>query len=174
MLYLWTALYAASILLANITLNHFIPLPIFGLLSVGTIFFAAVFTLRDKLHVYGLRAVFVAIALALIVNYLAAVDYDTPPRFIVASFLAILIGELADTAIYQHLIEKSWLTRALSSNAVSIPLDTVLFTLLAFYGDMSNYDLAQIAWADIVFKTVIAGGLAFLLNSYKNKKAQYA
>ncbi|UTA49971.1 hypothetical protein MSS93_09110 [Deinococcus radiodurans] len=46
-------LYALSILLANITLNKFIQLPVFGLLSVGTIFFAAVFTLRDRIHRAG-------------------------------------------------------------------------------------------------------------------------
>lgn len=174
MLYFWTFLYAASILLANITLNSFIELPAFGLLSVGTIFFAFVFTLRDKLHTFGLQAVFVAIALALVVNAIVAVYYDTPIRLIGASFIAILISELADTAVYQRLIKKTWLTRALTSNAVSIPLDTVLFALLAFYGDMSNYDIGQIIWADILFKTLIAGGLAFLLNAYRNKNARYA
>ena len=57
------ALYALSILLANLTLNTFIPLPVYGLLSVGTIFFAAVFTLRDRIHrAGGLNAVYIAIA----------------------------------------------------------------------------------------------------------------
>ncbi|WP_199776928.1 VUT family protein [Deinococcus sp. NW-56] len=152
-----TALYALSILLANLTLNQFIPLPVFGLLSVGTIFFAPVFTLRDRIHrAGGLRAVYIAIALALLVNTVAAVLTDTPWRFVGASFLAILVGELADTAVYQRLIQKSWWTRVLASNAVSVPLDSVLFTLLAFYGDMSSRDIAQIIFADILAKYAIA------------------
>lgn len=152
-----TALYALSILLANLTLNQFIPLPVFGLLSVGTIFFAAVFTLRDRIHrAGGLRAVYVAIALALLVNTGAAVLTDTPWRFVGASFLAILVGELADTAVYQRLLRQSWWTRVLASNAVSVPLDSVLFTLLAFYGDLSSRDIAQIIFADILAKYAIA------------------
>lgn len=155
-------LYALSILLANVTLNKFIPLPVFGLLSVGTIFFAAVFTLRDRIHrAGGLRAVYIAIALALLVNTVAAALLDTPLRFIGASFLAILVGELADTAVYQRLIHRSWWTRVLTSNAVSVPLDSVLFTLLAFYGDMSTRDILQIIFADIVAKYVIAALFAF-------------
>lgn len=151
------ALYALSILLANLTLNKFIPLPVFGLLSVGTIFFAAVFTLRDRIHrAGGVPAVLVAIALALLVNTVAAVLLGTPLRFVGASFLAILVGELADTGVYQRLIRRSWWTRVLASNAVSVPLDSVLFTLLAFYGDMSSREITEIIFADIVAKYAIA------------------
>ncbi|QBY10230.1 VUT family protein [Deinococcus metallilatus] len=156
------ALYAASILLANVTLNQFIQLPGFGLLSVGTIFFAAVFTLRDRIHrAGGLKAVYVAIGTALLVNTVAALLLGTPWRFIGASFLAILLGELADTAVYQRLIEKSWWTRVLTSNAVSVPLDSITFTLLAFYGSMSGRDIAQIIFADILAKYAIAALFAF-------------
>ena len=159
---LLTALYAASILLANLTLNHFIPLPVFGQLSVGTIFFAAVFTLRDRIHREGgLKAVYVAIACALIVNVVVTVLTGTPWRFIGASFLAILVGELADTAVYQRLIERSWWTRVLASNAVSVPLDSVLFTLLAFWGDESTNFILQIIFADILAKYLIAALFAF-------------
>ncbi|WP_019008922.1 VUT family protein [Deinococcus aquatilis] len=156
------ALYALSILLANVTLNTFIPLPLFGLLSVGTIFFAAVFTLRDRIHrAGGLRAVYIAIALALLVNTLFALFTGTPWRFIGASFLALLVGELADTGVYQSLIHRNWWTRVLASNAVSVPLDSILFTLLAFYGDMSSRDIAQIIFADILAKYLIAALFAF-------------
>lgn len=157
---LWTVLYVLSILLANLTLNKFIALPIYGQLSVGTIFFAAVFTLRDRIHQSGVRYVFVAIGLALVVNTLAALYTGTPARFILASFLAILAGELADTAVYQRLIDKSWWTRVLSSNAVSVPIDSVLFTLLAFWGDMTPSFILQIIVADIVIKYAIAALLA--------------
>ncbi|PNY81993.1 VUT family protein [Deinococcus koreensis] len=151
------SLYALSILLANLTLNSFLPLPLYGLLSIGTIFFAAVFTLRDRIHrAGGLRAVYIAIAAALLVNLLVTLVTGTPWRFIGASFLAILVGELADTAVYQRLIERSWWTRVLASNAVSVPLDSVLFNLLAFWGDMPNSQIAQIVYADILAKYLIA------------------
>jgi uncharacterized PurR-regulated membrane protein YhhQ (DUF165 family) len=157
-------LYALAILLANLTLNHFIPLPVFGMLSVGTLFFAAVFTLRDHIHrAGGLTAVYFAIALALTVNVVAAIWLDTPMRFIGASFLAILVSELADTAVYQRLIHRSWWTRVLASNAVSVPLDSVIFTLLAFYGDMSNREMAEIVFADVLAKFVIAAVFAIRL-----------
>ncbi|MBX8467012.1 VUT family protein [Deinococcus sp. RIT780] len=156
------ALYALSILLANLTLNTFVPLPLYGLLSVGTIFFAAVFTLRDRIHrAGGLNAVYVAIAAALIVNTVVALLTGTPWRFIGASFLAILAGELADTAVYQRLIQRNWWTRVLASNAVSVPLDSVLFNLLAFWGDMPASQIAQIIFADIVIKYLIAALFAF-------------
>jgi uncharacterized PurR-regulated membrane protein YhhQ (DUF165 family) len=164
--YFWTLLYVASVLFANLTLNKFIDLGAFGLLSVGTIFFAAVFTLRDKLHQFGLRVVFFAIGLAVAVNVAVAAALDTPIRFVAASLIAILVGELADTALYQRFIQWSWLTRALSSNAISIPLDTLLFTLLAFYGELSSADMAKIIWADLLFKTLIAGVLAVGLNHW--------
>jgi hypothetical protein len=115
-----------------------------------------------------LKTVFVAIGLAVVINVAVAVALGTPMRFIIASFLAILFSELTDTAVYQRLINRSWLTRALTSNAISIPLDSLLFTIVAFYGIMSNAEMAQIIWADILFKTLIAGGIAFLLmNSAK-------
>ena len=158
--YLLISLYVLSILLANLTLNRFIPLPLYGQLSVGTIFFAAVFTLRDRIHRHGLPAVYLAIGLALIVNTLAALYTGTPWRFIGASFLAILVGELADTSVYQRLLHRSWWVRVLSSNAVSVPLDSVLFTLLAFFGDMTWNMIFQIIFADIVVKYLIAALLA--------------
>ncbi|GHF51989.1 hypothetical protein HNQ07_003100 [Deinococcus metalli] len=165
-------LYALSILLANILLNKFIPLPVYGLLSVGTVFFAAVFTLRDRIHrAGGLRAVYIAIAAALIVNTVATVLTGTPWRFIGASFLAILVGELADTAVYQRLTRRSWWTRVLASNAVSVPLDSVLFNLLAFGGDMPGSQIAQIIYADIVAKYVIAALFALRVRHVTRRAA---
>ena len=189
MVFIWTALYVLAVLLANLTLNHFIALPVFGLLSVGTLFFGAVFTLRDRLHDFGLTAVYRAIVLALIVNayvgwlmmsnepnwltslingsglsaWLPVQSSDDRWRFIVASFIAILISELTDTAIFQKLMRKTWLYRALSSNAVSIPLDTFLFNVMAFYGIMSWNEIGQIIFGDLVFKGLIATAVAFAI-----------
>ncbi|SUO94372.1 VUT family protein [Suttonella ornithocola] len=156
-LYALILAYIFSVLAANLTLNQFIALPGYGLLSIGTIFFAAIFTLRDRIHATGgLIPVFVAISIAVLVNLAAAIMLETPPRFILASFIAILCGELADTAIYQKFRHRSWAIRVLSSNSVSVPLDTILFTLLAFYGTLSSNEIFQIIYADIIVKYAIS------------------
>lgn len=166
----FTALYALSILAANLTLDRFIQLPVFGLLSVGTLFFGAVFTLRDRIHqTGGLRYVYTAIALALIVNTVAAIYLETPIRFIIASFLSILVAELTDTAIYHRFMHEGWWSRVLKSNAVSVPLDSILFSLLAFYGDMSARDIAQIIFADVIVKYLIAAVIAIRLRNVSDK-----
>ncbi|CAM4329206.1 VUT family protein [Kerstersia similis] len=159
----WLAAYVCAILLANIFLDSFIGLPGFGLFSIGSIFFAAVFTLRDRLHAYGLPTVYLAIGLALLVTaaygqFIAHV----PPRFLLASFAAILAGELADTAMFQRLRHRRWHARVLASNAVSVPLDSTAFTVLAFAGAMSVYDMTQIIYADVIGKFLIAAVLAWL------------
>lgn len=156
MLYIWLIAYVAAVLLANIFLDTFIPLPLFGLLSMGTVFFAAVFTLRDRLHQHGLRPVFLAIALALLVNTLYSHYFDTPLRFLIASFTSILIGELAATVAFQRLKHHSWPVKALSSNAVGVPIDSTAFTLLAFWGVLSPAIMLQIIFADVLAKLSIA------------------
>lgn len=159
----WLAAYVCAVLLANVFLDRFIELPLFGLFSIGSIFFAAVFTLRDRLHGYGLRTVYGGIALALLVNgvyghWVAQIS----PRFLLASFTAILLGGLADTAVFQRLRAHGWHARVLASNAISVPLDSMAFTLLAFAGVMSVYDMGQIIYADVLGKYLIVAALAWL------------
>lgn len=107
MRYIYLAAYVGSILIANLLIDKFVPLPYFGLLSLGTVFFAFVFTLRDHLHRFGLRFALFGIALALLVNTLFGVIFAIPTRFLIASFLAILLSELADTAVFERLKERS-------------------------------------------------------------------
>ncbi|MCW3482198.1 VUT family protein [Neisseriaceae bacterium JH1-16] len=169
MLAIYMGLYALAVLAANLTLDHFIPLPGYGLLSIGTIFFAAVFTLRDRINLISLKAVYVAIALALTITTIAAVLTHTPPRFIAASFGAILLGELSETAVFQRLKHRSWPVRALSSNAIGIPLDSVSFTLIAFAGTMTMPQMMEIIWADVITKFAIASVL--VINLRKRRRA---
>ncbi|MDG6881838.1 hypothetical protein A6A21_04825 [Phocoenobacter uteri] len=166
-------LYVVSILLANITLNIFIPLPFYGMLSVGTIFFAAIFTLRDKIHFYGgLKFVYWAIFMAVIVNVIVSYWLDVPSRFIFASFLSITVSELADTAIFHRFKHRKFVMRVLSSNALSVPLDSVLFTFLAFYGILPLTEIWQIIYADIVVKYAIA--MLFVTKFWQLKRLQQA
>ena len=48
-------IYILAVLAANYTATWFIPLPIFGMVSVGTLIFGITFTQRDRVHRYGRR-----------------------------------------------------------------------------------------------------------------------
>ncbi|RIY38927.1 queuosine precursor transporter [Psittacicella gerlachiana] len=159
----WIFGYVLSVLLANITLDAFIPLPIYGQLSIGTLFFAFIFTIRDRIHGYGLKYVFIAIGLALLVTVTYSLLYGIEARFIFASFLSIAVSEFTDTIVFQNLKKRNWLLRCLTSNVISVPLDSFLFTFLAFWGNPEfplNFML-EIIYADVLTKYVIAAIIAF-------------
>ena len=78
-------------------------------------------------------------------------------RVFIASFIAIILAETADTEVYHRLRHRSWLTRVLGSNAISIPVDTVLFYCIAFVG-VANWSLEMLGAAifgEIIIKYVI-------------------
>ena len=81
-------------------------------------------------------------------------------RIVLGSILTALLAELIDTKIY-HLWTKGerrlwpqW-TRVFASNAVSIPLDSVLFPLIAFAGIVGMEGLQQMIWTNIIVKAII-------------------
>lgn len=127
--------YIACTVLATYTLDSFIPLGGFFLVNVGTFFFGVTFTQRDRVHRFGRRNVYVMIFLAAVANVVMSLTLDTPIRYVIVSFLAILISESADTEVYHRLLHRPWLVRVASSNAVSTPLDSIIFTVLAFAGE---------------------------------------
>ena len=141
--------YIGCTVLANFTLDSFIPLGDFFLVNVGTFFFGVIFTQRDRLHRFGRRVVYRVILLAGVANVLAALAVGTPLRYVAVSFLALIISESADTEIYQRLLNYRWIARVAGSNAVSAPLDTLLFTTLAFAGA----PFASAAWMTQVIVT---------------------
>jgi hypothetical protein len=158
-----TSVFVAATVLANYTLDAFLPLGPWLLVNVGTLFFGVTFTQRDRLHRYGRRAVYGTILLAAIANVAAALSVGTPLRYVAVSFLAIVASETADTEVYQRLLRRRWMVRVASSNAVSAPLDTVLFTVLAFAGA----PFATLAWMTQVIVTDVlvkyASGIATAL-----------
>ncbi|MFO7544012.1 MAG: VUT family protein [Trueperaceae bacterium] len=157
------AVYVACTLLANFTLDSFIPVGDFLLLNVGTLFFGITFTQRDRIHPYGRRAVYGVIVTAAVANVLLSASLGTPLRYVAVSFLTILLAESADTEVYQRLIRRRWLTRVAASNAVSAPLDTLLFMLLAFWGEpfATPTWLTQVIVTDVLVK--YAAGMAAAL-----------
>ncbi len=146
--------YVACTVLATYTLDSFLPLGPFFLINVGTFFFGITFTQRDRVHVYGRRNVYAMIAVAAVMNVIMSLTLDTPIRYVIVSFITIMVAETADTEIYHRLLHKPWLTRVARSNAVSAPLDTILFTVLAFWGEAwATFDwMLQVIVTDVLVK----------------------
>lgn len=154
-------IYILATLGANYTAAWFIPFPVFGQVAVGTFIFGITFTQRDKLHGAGRKWVYGTIAIAALANVVMCAVLAVPFRIIVASFLAIMLAESADTEIYQKLLGYPWLARVAGSNAVSVPLDTILFTLVAFAGVLSTADILSLLFGEIMTKYGI--GMIFAL-----------
>ncbi|MDZ7704053.1 MAG: VUT family protein [Trueperaceae bacterium] len=147
--------YIVCTLLANFTFDTFIELPLYGMLSVGTLFFGITFTQRDRVHRYGRRNVYLMIFAAALGNLALSLYLGIPLRFLAAGFLAIILAEAADTEVYQRLLKRNWWVRVSTSNAVSIPLDSIIFTVIAFAGTFSVATMSEIVFADIIAKTVV-------------------
>jgi queuosine precursor transporter len=163
---LWVAIltYVVCTVLANYTLDSFIPVPLnipalefTGQINVGTLFFGIIFTQRDRIHQFGRKYAYLAIGLAVISNIASAYYLQTPWRFIAVSFLALTLSELTDTEVYQRFIKRSWWTRVATSNAVSIPVDSTIFTVLAFVGEAFATPawMVQVIITDIIVKLMI-------------------
>lgn len=143
------SVYVVATILANYTFDSFLPLGDFFLVNVGTFFFGVTFTQRDRVHRFGRGWVYLMIFLAAVANVLMSLHLGTPLRYVFVGFLAIVLSESADTEIYARLLDRSWFTRVASSNAVSAPLDTVIFTVLAFAGE----SFATFSWMVQVIAT---------------------
>ncbi|HEX2101101.1 MAG TPA: VUT family protein [Candidatus Synoicihabitans sp.] len=159
---MWAAaIYVLAVLGANLTATWFIPLPVFGQVAVGTIIFGFTFTQRDRMHVRGRPLVYAVIALATALSAGLAFLGHVPGRIIVASVIAIAIAETVDTEIYQRLLARSWWHRVLASNAVSIPLDSIFFNLVAFAGVFAPRQMIAIIFGEIVVKFLVGALTAF-------------
>lgn len=155
--------YTACTVLANYTLDSFLPVGDFFLVNVGTFFFGVTFTQRDRVHAYGRRNVYLMIAVAALANVIMSVTIGTPIRYVIVAFVAILISESADTEIYHRLLHRPWLVRVARSNAVSAPLDTIIFTVLAFWGESfaSFQWMTQVIVTDVLVKYAASILVAF-------------
>ena len=166
-MYVSMIIYIGAVLAANYTATWFMPLPIFGMVSVGTLIFGVTFTQRDRVHRYGRKAVYSMILVAAVGMVLESLFLGVEWRIIAASFLAIVLSEAADTEIYHKLLHRSWLQRVAGSNLVSIPLDSLLFNLIAFWGVFAPAMLTSIVFGEIATKFA-TGALAALWRPTQN------
>lgn len=151
-------------------------------LDAGTIIYPFTFTLRDLVHkVAGKSVARLLIVLAAVINLFMAVVFwlvsALPPdpevgaqlafgqvlapvwRIVFASIVAEVVSELIDTEVYARWVarmgERFQWGRVLSSNAVSVPIDSALFSVLAFGGVLSAGVVVGIFWANVLIKGAV-------------------
>lgn len=167
-------------------------------MDAGTFIYPITFTLRDLAHkVIGLRGVRTLILAAAVVNLLMALFFwfvgTLPPdemagssnlwgqvlspiwRITFASILAEVVAEMIDTEAYRLWVERvtkryQWL-RVLVSNGISVPIDSLIFTFLAFYGTMPTASVLAIFWANVIVKMIVTvGSLPMIYMVRENKQ----
>lgn len=173
------ALFVASLLTANIIAVKLIEIgPL--ILPAGVVIFPLSYILGDILtEVYGFRYARRAIWLGFIGNLVAVVAiwlagllpapvfwegqeaYNAilgfTPRLLLASFVAYLFGEFANSTILAKM--KVWTegkylwARTIASTIVGQGLDSLIFVLLAFGGIMAGGDLRTAIISQWIFKS---------------------
>lgn len=145
--------------------------------DAGSFTYPLTFVLRDLVHKrLGRSAARLLIVMAAVINLAMAIyfafaaalpsDVTAGPsteyfgivlgpvwRIVIASIIAEVFAELADTEAYHFWVTRvtrryQW-ARVLFSNAISIPLDTLLFVTLAFAGTLPT---------ETIFGILISGG----------------
>ncbi|WP_218139531.1 VUT family protein [Thorsellia anophelis] len=177
MVYACLLCYSLCVLLANVFIDSFITIPNVPLigelpLSIGTIFFGAIFTLRDHLHQSGLKYVYIGIAFSLIITLTYNYYVGIPTQFIAASFLSLMMSELTNTAVFQKFIHQTWYKKVLKSNAASVPVDSTLFAFLAFWGVFPLTQILRIIIADILFKYIVATAIIIIPKDFFKSSKQ--
>lgn len=156
-------------------------------LSVGAIWFPITFLLTDTINEFygsagarfvtfvGFFMAIVAFIFIYVARLIPAADFSpvkqaafnnvlgNANRVFVASLIAYLVGQLVDIAIFQSAKRLTqsrhiWL-RSTGSTLISQLIDTVIVTLVAFYGQIPNDRLRQTAATSYVVKVMLAIGL---------------
>jgi uncharacterized integral membrane protein (TIGR00697 family) len=180
--------YVAAQMLADVSSLRLVDL--FGkAIDGGTFIYPITFTLRDLIHkVAGKKVARALIGAAALINILMAGLFwlvarfplvaDSGPqselfadvlgpvwRIVFASIVAEVISELIDTEVYSAWVRRfgnryQW-GRVLASNGVALPIDSVVFALLAFSGIgpleavMSGSVVWEIIYLNILFKGAV-------------------
>lgn len=154
-----SVLYVAAQMMSDIASLRIVMIAGYSI-DAGTFIYPLTFTLRDMVHkVAGIKAARILILTAAGINIFMALFFRVvsllPPdlavglqeefglvlspiwRIVAASIIAEVISELIDTEGYRFWVEKvtkkhQW-ARVLFSNLISIPIDSFLFSFLAFW-----------------------------------------
>ena len=168
-------------------------------MDAGTLLYPLTFTLRDLIHKKSdkktavhvvIIGVFMNFLMFLVFFMVSKMPADMTVgsqkefgqvlvaswRIIMASTIAMFFSELVDTNIYQWYSEKFkkyQFMRIITSNFVSVPIDSITVTLIAFYGTMPNSVLISITLVNIVIKyaiTLITAPSIYLIKTENEKK----
>jgi uncharacterized integral membrane protein (TIGR00697 family) len=150
--------------------------------DVGTVIYPFTFTLRDLVHKsLGRRAARAVIVAAAAINLLMAGLFAfavwLPPdptwplqrefaavltpvwRIVVASIVAEVVSEFTDTEMYHlwttRVTRRYQWARVLTSNAISVPLDSLIFCWGAFGGQLPAATVWSIFWANVLVKGAV-------------------
>lgn len=161
-------------------------------LPAGTFVFTITFTLRDMIHKrlgreWARAAIFLAggfnILMALYLFWMARLPspvfipeevglawgniFALVPSIVIASITAEVVSTLIDTEIYHKVMDRftgpMQFMRVIISNAVSLPIDSLIFGFLAFMllppllggGTHTFMETLQIAWGQVIWKGVV-------------------
>lgn len=186
------AAYIAAQMLADIAS---LKIGVVGGLAVdmGTFIYPVTFTLRDVVHkILGKRNAQALIIAAGIINLLMVVylmwaaGIPSDPnsfggtefsmvfaplwRIVVASIIAEIVSELTDTEVYHWFVtkitrQKQWL-RVLVSNSISVPLDNLIFVVIAFaplpFLGIQLADSWSVAWDIFVINLLVKYGVTLV------------
>lgn len=193
-----TALFVTCLIVSNIIA---VKIGAFGsyFLPVGVILFPITYIIGDVLtEVYGYGAARRAIWIGFFCNLIAVIaiyiSIQIPsapffanqkafeqilgfaPRLLVASFIAYLIGQFANSLVMAKMKIKTagkhlWM-RTIGSTIIGEGLDSLVFIVIAFYGVMPSSVIGGLVLAQWVFKTlfeVVATPFTYLVVNYLKK-----
>ena len=152
-----TGTFVLALAVADLAATKFALLPGGVVVPGGVFLFSVIFVVRDALHRvcgadYVRRTIWVAVALnvamALYLWWTARLPapdffvlddawariFTLAPGIVIGSIVAAVVSQLVNTAIYERLWNRGaplWV-RSIGSNLVSLPIDGILFTGLAF------------------------------------------
>ncbi|HAU40336.1 MAG: hypothetical protein UV80_C0001G0093 [Candidatus Peregrinibacteria bacterium GW2011_GWF2_43_17] len=174
------SLYVSFQIFANILSTKIAILPLLNLaVDGGTIIYPFTFTLRDFVHkTWGKKnsrqVVVIAglLNLVMVLLFIAVAALPADPtwpyqeafekillpiwRITIGSIVAQIIAELIDTEIFSMIYKKVGdMTAVLASNGIALVVDSILFSLIAFYGAMPFDIVLQIIISNILIKFVI-------------------
>lgn len=179
---LLAAAYVAAQMLSDISSLKITEVAGFSM-DAGTLVYPFTFTLRDLVHKVAGKQVARALILgAAVINlFMAGLFWlvDRLPalpgvgpqtdmfgdvlspvwRIVFASILAEVVAELIDTEVYARWVarfgkRRQW-GRVLVSNAVAVPIDSVIFVLVAFAGVLSAGNVAETFLTNVVVKFAV-------------------
>jgi uncharacterized integral membrane protein (TIGR00697 family) len=150
--------------------------------DAGTFIYPLTFTIRDLVHKQlGKTAARTVIFLAAAINLFMVVFFQFAAwlpqapswglgkefaiilgpvwRIVIASIVAEVISELIDTEVYHFWVTRitrkyQW-ARVLTSNAVSIPIDSLIFCWGAFGFALPSSVVWSIFWANVIVKGLV-------------------